>query len=147
MGAVAVTTRSALAIATGSLVVYFLQPTIGTGLVALAFLLSVPLGRPLAEKLAHDICPFDDATKAHPVLRTFLGNVSLLWAAVSGLNFTITLWLLLTQSPTTFVVAKSMLGPGLTLVFSVVALVWFRATMARAGVAVIWRGSGGLAAH
>ena len=50
LGAVTLTARCALAFATGSPFLYFLQPTLGTALVATAFLLSVPLGRPLAQR-------------------------------------------------------------------------------------------------
>lgn len=131
--------KTALALATGSLVVYFLQPTISTALVGFAFLISVPLKRPLAERLAHDICPFEDATRSHPALRAFLSNVSVLWAVASMVNFSITLWLLLTQSVTTFVLVKSVLGPAITVTFAAVAILWFRSRMARSGVSVIWR--------
>ncbi len=136
---VALTTRSVVALLTGSLFVYFLQPTAGTLLVGLAFLISVPLGRPLAERLAHDICPFEESTRSHPALRAFLANVSLLWAVASLMNFGITLWLLLTQSTTTFVLVKSVLGPTITVSFSIVAILWFRSRMARSGISVIWR--------
>jgi hypothetical protein len=136
---VALVAKSVTAIATGSLFVYFLQPTATTALVGLAFLISVPLGRPLAERLAHDLCPFDEATRAHPVLRQFFARVSLWWAVTSMINFAITLWLLLTQSPTTFVLVKSVLGPSTTVCTLVVAGFWFRAHMARAGTTVVYQ--------
>src|SRR5712692_3157936 len=43
LGLVTLTARTILTVATGSVFVYFLQPTLGTALVAGAFLLSVPL--------------------------------------------------------------------------------------------------------
>ena len=46
-----------MAAVTGSAVVYFLQPTLGTMMVAMAFLASVPLRRPLAAKVATDLVP------------------------------------------------------------------------------------------
>lgn len=141
LSTIGLTVRSVVALATGSLFLYFLQPTAGTALVGIAFLASVRFGRPLAERLAHDVCPFDEDTKRHPVLRKFLADVSLLFGLASAVNFAITLWLLLTQTTTTFVVAKSVLGPTITIAFSLVAVVWFRATMARAGIAVVWSAS------
>ena len=57
LAAVGVTVRAGLAAATHSAVVYFLQPTLGTLMVSMAFLASVPLGRPLAMKLARDMAP------------------------------------------------------------------------------------------
>lgn len=131
--------RSAIALATGSLFVYLFQPTAGTALVGLAFLVSVPLGRPLAERLAHDICPFDEASRSHPVLRSFLARVSLLWGGASLINFAVTLWLLLTQSVTTFVLAKALLGPAITILFAAGAIVWFRVFTARRDTRVIWQ--------
>lgn len=135
----ALVAKTAAAIATGSLFIYFLQPTAATALVGLAFLVSVPLGRPLAERLAHDVCPFDDATRSHPALRLFFARLSLWWALTSMINFSITLWLLLTQSPTTFILVKSVLGPSTTTVTMLVAAVWFRAHMARAGTRVVYQ--------
>ena len=58
LATVGLTARSILALVSGnSMFVYFLQPSLATALVGGAFLLSVPLGRPLAEKLARDFVP------------------------------------------------------------------------------------------
>jgi hypothetical protein len=138
LSAVGLTAKTILAVATGSLVVYFLQPTITTALVGAAFLVSVPLGRPLAEKLAKDFCPFDPDTAAHPELRGFFLRLSLLWAATSMANAAITLWLLITQSVTTFVLVKSFLGSASTALTLLVGAVWFRHRMHRAGVRVVF---------
>ena len=113
---------SRLVDASGNLLVYFMQPTITTALVGVAFLLSVPLGVPLAERLARDFCPLDPEFDGHPVLRRFFLRLSLLWAAASLVNATVTLWVLLTQTPTTFVVIKSFLGPLSTAMVFVVAV-------------------------
>src|SRR5581483_6355610 len=51
LGAMTLTARSILTFATGSTFVYFLQPTLGTAMVACAFLVSVPTGRPLVQRL------------------------------------------------------------------------------------------------
>ena len=133
----ALTARTIAALATGSLLVYFLQPTVATSMVGAAFLLSVPLGRPLAERLALDLCPFDDETRSHPVLQRFFRHLSLWWGFTSMINFAITLWLLLTQSATTFVLVKSVLGPATTTVTFAVAFFWFRSLMGRAGTKVV----------
>ena len=88
----------------------------------------------LAERLAHDFVPFDEKTAAHPELRRFFVRLSLLWAAASLLNALVTLWLLLTQSPTTFVLVKSFLGPGFTALTIASALLWFRWSLRNSGV-------------
>lgn len=130
--------RTVAALATGSVLIYFLQPTVATCLVGAAFLISVPLGRPLAERLALDICPLDDETRAHPALQRFFSHVSLWWAFTSMINFSITLWLLLSKSTTTFVLVKSVLGPVTTTITLTVAFFWFRSLMARTGTTVVF---------
>lgn len=130
--------RTVAAIATGSLLVYFLQPTVSTALVAIAFLVSVLVGRPLTQRLLHDICPVTDETSNHADLRRFLTHLSLWWAFTSAVNFTITLWLLLNESPTTFVLVKSVLGPVTTTVTLGIGFLWFRLLMARAGTRVVF---------
>ncbi len=130
--------RTVAALATGSLLIYFLQPTLATALVCLVFIGSVVVGRPLAERLVLDMCPVDDETLDHPTLRRFFSHASLWWGFTSAVNFAITLWLLLSHSPTTFVLVKSVLGPVTTTFTLGVAYVWFRSLMARCGTAVVF---------
>ena len=132
------TARTIAALATGSLLVYFLQPTVATALVGLAFVGSVALGRPLAERLVMDLCPMDDEARAHPTLQRFFSHASLWWGFTSAINFAITLWLLMSRSPTTFVVVKSFLGPLTTTFTLLVAYWWFRSLMARSGTQVVF---------
>jgi hypothetical protein len=139
LSAVALTARTIAAVATGSMVIYFLQPTITTVLVGVAFMVSVPLGNPLAQKLAYDLFPFDDATKAHPQVRQFFVRLSLIWAMTSLVNASITVWLLLTQSTTTFVLVKSVLGPSPAVVTISIAFIWFKFTIARTGTRLVWQ--------
>jgi hypothetical protein len=130
--------RTIVALITGSLFVYFLQPTLTTAVVGLAFLASVPLGAPLAQRLAFDLLPFDDATKRHPLVRSFFVRMSLLWAATSMVNALVTVWLLLGSSTTTFVMVKSVLGPATAAVTVGVMLVWLRIAVGRTGTRVVW---------
>jgi len=129
--------RSVLAIATGSAFVYFLQPTITTVLVGLSLAISVPLGAPLAEKLVHDFCPLDERTANHPELVKFFSRATLLWAFTSMINAAITIYLLMTQSITSFVLIKSFLGPTTTTITAAIGFIWFRRIMNRAGVRVV----------
>src|SRR5204863_2350539 len=57
LGTIGLTVRTALALVSGSIYLYFLQPTLCTVLVASAFLFSVRGKRSLAERLAHDFVP------------------------------------------------------------------------------------------
>jgi intracellular septation protein A len=143
VSAVALTARTTAALITGSMVVYFIQPTISTVLIGTAFLLSTFAGRPLAARLADDIVPLDDATKAHPLVRQFFLRLSLLWSLTSLVNALITLWLLFSQSTTTFMVVKSAMGPGFGLVMITASLMWFRYAAVRQQVRVEWARPGG----
>jgi hypothetical protein len=106
IGAVLVTARTFIALQTGSPFLYFLQPTLGTVLVAGLFLFSVPLGKPLAERLAADFCPLPASLLARPFMRTFFIRISLLWAAVFMTNAAISIYLLLNQSVGTYLLTK-----------------------------------------
>jgi hypothetical protein len=126
IGAVTLTARSVLAFATGSSVIYFLQPTVGTALVAVAFLLSVALGRPLAQRIAGDFCPIPPHVMADDrVRRCFLG-ISLLWALTCLVNASVAVWLQFTQSVGTFVVTKSLAQAVLTVVAVTISVLWFK---------------------
>jgi hypothetical protein len=136
LGAATLTARTAISLASGSTVVYFLQPSLGTALVATAFLLSVPLGRPLAGKLAADFCPLPDDVLANEHVRLFFRRISLLWAFAQASNATITIWLLLTQSLATFVVARMAVSWSVTITAIVISALWFRHSMAKHGIHV-----------
>ena len=121
------TARSVLALASGnSLFVYFLQPSLATALLGGAFLLSVPLGRPLAEKLAHDFVPLPAWFVTRPRVHKLFVRISLLWALVSLANAAGTIALLVNVPITTYLAAKTGLSASLTLGGIVVSSWWFR---------------------
>jgi intracellular septation protein A len=136
LGTATFTVRTLLAVLSHSTFIYFLQPTLGTAAIAGAFLLSVPLDRPLAGRLADDFCPLpaDIRTNAH--VRQFFRQISLLWAFIGAVNVTVTLWLLFTQSIGTYVVAKTAASSGLTVSAIIISTLWFRRSMARHGIVV-----------
>jgi intracellular septation protein A len=134
IGALTTTARLALALATDSVFLYFLQPTLGTALVGAAFLLSFAARRPLAARLAHDFCPLPDSFTGHPHVRRFFLNISLLWAAVFLANAALTWWLLLSQSIGFFVLAKPFVSFGLTGAGIVCSTLWFHRSMRSQGL-------------
>jgi hypothetical protein len=138
LSALALIARTIAALASGSMFVYFLQPTVTTVLVGIAFMASVARGNPLALRLACDVLPFDDATVSHPLVRQFFTRLSVLWAITSMVNASITIWLLLTQSTTTFVLVKSVLGPSTAAVTIALGMIWFRFTLTRSGTRLVW---------
>ena len=134
LGAIALTVRTATALITGSMFVYFLQPTIGTVITAMAFLLSVPAGRPLAERLAADFIPLPAALVSHPAAQRLFARISLLWAFVLTANAAITIVLLVTEPLTTFVVTRTLATLVLTGGAIVGSTVWFRRGLRRHGL-------------
>jgi len=136
LGAATLTARTVIALVSGSIVVYFLQPSLGTVLVATAFLVSVPLNRPLAGKLASDFCPLPDDMRTNAHVRRFFRQISLLWAFAHACNASITIWLLLHQSVATFVVARVVVSWSVTITAITLSALWFRRSMARHGIAV-----------
>lgn len=139
IGALTLTARTVLALLSGSVFVYFLQPSLGTALVATAFLLSVPFGRPLAQRLAHDFCPFSPEVFAHGHMKRFFEQISLLWAVAQFTNAALTIWLLVNHSVTTFVLASRLVSLSLTTTAIGLSVAWFHRSMARHGILVAWR--------
>src|SRR5260370_38499333 len=65
---VGTTFRLATVTWTRSPVIFFLQPVLGTVATALAFGLSVPLGRPLTAKLGADLVPLEEEAWTRPAV-------------------------------------------------------------------------------
>ena len=126
LGIVGLTARTALALATGSAFLYFLQPTLGTGLVATIFIGSTVLGRPLAMKLANDFMPLPESLLAHAGVRRFFHRISLLWAGVFLANAGISLWLLVSQSLATFLWTRTLASAVLTVGAVAISTMAFR---------------------
>jgi hypothetical protein len=135
------TVRTVLALATGSTFVYFLQPTLGTFLVAGLFLISARSAQPLAERLAHDFCPLPDALVGNGRVKRFFLQISLLWALVYAVNGALTLSLLLTSSLGTFLVLRTTASSALTVLAIAASYLWFRRSLRDEGVVLRWAGA------
>ena len=107
LAALGMTVRTVLSVSTQSVFFYFLQPTLGTVVVAGAFLLSVPAGRPLAARLAEDFLPMPDAFRDHPAVRRYFLRITVLWALVQLANAALGFWLLISQPVPVFLAAKT----------------------------------------
>lgn len=119
-----VTVRAVLAGATGSPVLFFLQPCLGVFCVSMGFLFTAPLRRPLIQRVATDLLPLPEHVLGHPRMRRFFVWQSVLWGGVQFLNASLSLWLLLSQSVQTYLVVRTSLvavllgGAGLVSVLS-----------------------------
>jgi intracellular septation protein A len=123
--------RLTIVLVTGSPFLYFLQPTIGTALVALTFLVSVVIGRPLARRFAGDFLALPgDVVRAPHAHRFFVRN-SMMWAVVGGLNAALTYLLLVVLSSSTFAITQTALQIVVTVTTVGVSVLWFRRSMSR----------------
>ncbi|MBW0009122.1 MAG: hypothetical protein JO063_03220, partial [Pseudonocardiales bacterium] len=86
--------RTAIGYATGSVFLYFLQPTLQNFLIAFVMLVTLGLRRPLIARLADDFCAFPLALTSNLRVQRFFRRVSLLWALVFLTNGAATLWVL-----------------------------------------------------
>jgi intracellular septation protein A len=136
LGLVLLAARTLIAYATGSAFVYFLQPTIGTFLVAMLFAGTAIARRPIIERLARDFCPLDVDLMAKPHVRRFFLRLSVLWCAVMTTNAALVLGLLLESSLKAFIIERTFVSYGLTVGGIVVSTAWFVSVMKRAGVTV-----------
>jgi hypothetical protein len=136
LGLALVSLRTAIAYATGSAFIYFVQPTAATFLVAVVFLVTAVAGRPFVQRLAHDFCPFDPELMKHDFLHRFFLRISLLWAAVLTTNAGFVMFLLLRTSLRAFVIERTVVSSVLTVGGVVVSVVWFVRAMRNHGIAV-----------
>jgi uncharacterized protein DUF3159 len=136
LGTVTLIARTTLALMTGSAFVYFLQPSLATAALALVFTSSVVMNRPLAAVLAHDFCPLPPDFVADPRVRRVFSQITLIWAATQITNAAVTLWLLLSQSTATFMLARTAMSFTLTPMAVCASTVLFLRAMRRHGIRV-----------
>jgi hypothetical protein len=118
--------RSAIAMLAGSTFVYFVQGSIGGFCLAVAWLVSVAIGRPLARRFAEDLTDLEPHTLDHPRVHHALRRISLFMGVVGLAHAALGLWLLLTLTAGTYVVVNAVLSiaiPGAAIALSVA---WFR---------------------
>jgi hypothetical protein len=134
VGALALTVRSLMSFLADSVFLYFLQPTLGTVVLAAAFLISVPAGSPLAARLTHDFMPMPAAFSAHPAIRRFFVRVSILWGGIQLANAAIGLWLLVSQPISVYLVTKTAATSLIMGIALLGCVVWFRRILTSHGL-------------
>ncbi|HLX88220.1 MAG TPA: VC0807 family protein [Acidimicrobiales bacterium] len=141
LGIVLVSLRTIVTFLSGSTFLYFIQPTAGTFLVGIIFLVTGVAGRPMVERLAYDFCPLDPELMKRSFLRKFFLRVSMLWAVVLTTNAAFVLMLLLRSSVQAFVVEKTVVSTVLTIGGIVLSVTWFVRAMRQHGIAVRFSGA------
>lgn len=99
--------RTVVALLTKSVLLYYLQPTLGTILVGIVFLLSAGSRRPFIQRLAQDFFPFSRELLERHGIKRFFTQISLLWAAVMLTNAGVVMALLVTTSLKAFVLERT----------------------------------------
>ncbi|MGH3797015.1 MAG: VC0807 family protein [Pseudonocardiaceae bacterium] len=117
--------RTAVGYATGSVFLYFLQPTVQNFLIAFVLLATIRLRQPLIARLADDFCAFPAVLTANPRVQRFFRRVSLLWALVFLTNGVATLWVLARATLGDFLVVTTAGSFTLVGIAALVSLVWF----------------------
>ncbi|HEX6151555.1 VC0807 family protein [Nocardioides sp.] len=130
LAAILLTGRTALSFVADSTWLYFLQPIISDGAVAVLFLLSLASARPMVARLAGDFYPMDHELAARPRIQRLFRRLTILWAVLGLAKATMTLWLLQSQSLETFVLAKSISMLAIN-VFAAFATIGLAALVAR----------------
>src|SRR5699024_940372 len=121
-----------------SAVAYFLQPTIATYLFGGAMLVTLPLDRPLIQRLANDFCPLPPHVVTSVPVRRFFQRLSLLWGGVLVANASVTLGLLLTIPAVRSVPIATAASVPLFALALVASWAWFRGSMRDGGFTVHW---------
>jgi hypothetical protein len=137
IGVLGFTARSLIALASGSVFVYFLQPSLATAALGAAFLFSIPFGRPLAERLARDFVPFPPGYLKRPVIRRVFMQITAIWALVMLVNAVSSLGLLVSEPLATYLAAKTGASVAVTLAGVVVSAWWFKRTIRRHNAAAV----------
>jgi hypothetical protein len=125
MGALGLTARTLVAFASGSVFLYFLQPTFTTVVIAGAFLFSLRTGRPMAERLAADFCPLDADVISLPVIKRVFARITLLWALLQFASAALTIGLLVSQPVGIYVASKTVASFAVVGFGVVLSTMWF----------------------
>jgi hypothetical protein len=114
LGALLFTTRTGVAMGFHSTFVYLLTPTINAFVLAVAFVGSALLRRPLTERFARDFVGLPPHVTALVKVQQVLRRLSLVWAMANVVNGAVALQLLVAKHYDAVMLARSVLTPVLT---------------------------------
>ncbi len=135
---VMLTLRTGISLATNNAFLYFLQPTLGNFAVAAMFLLSVRLGRPLARRLAADVCPLPAHVLDRTAIIKIFSRITVLWALVNIANGSTALWALLSSSLGGILLARTVGSFTIVAIAVYLSYTWFRRTLHGEGYTLRW---------
>ena len=121
--------RAVAGIVTNSSTVYF-APNIVTGfLTSLGMAVSVVIRRPLLGVMVNALWPMPPVVREDPGIRRTFARLTTMWAVYSAVSTSIQLWLLLSTSASTFLVARTIFNTATTLPLIAVTLRTLRRTV------------------
>ena len=123
LAVVGLTVRTIVGIVSGTFL-YFLQPVATTLALALVFLGSFCLGRPLIARMAADFCPLGPEVVGRPAVVKLFSGLTLLWAAVHLVSAGATFAMLVSLSTPTFVLLKTVVSLSITVSAVVCTVSW-----------------------
>jgi hypothetical protein len=114
LGAIGITVRTTVSIASGSSFLYFAQPILASVVMGCVFLISVVVGRPMVERLALEFWPLTPEMLARPAVARLLRGLTFLWAGVNLAIGATTLTLLLCLPMAAYVAVKQLASLAIT---------------------------------
>ena len=114
LGAIGITIKTTVSVASGSTFVYFAQPVLTSVVVGCVFLVSIAVGRPMVEAMALDFWPLTPEVLADPSVSSLLRRLTYLWAGVNFVIGAATLTLLLVLPLPMFVATKQAVAWAIT---------------------------------
>jgi intracellular septation protein A len=118
------TVRTLVGLVSGSTFAYFIQPIATTVALAVVFLGSVAIGRPVIARLAHDFCPIAPEVAGRPAVSRLFGKLTVLWAGVHVVTAAITFGMLVSMPVATFVAFKTVACLAVTVGAIVLTILW-----------------------
>jgi hypothetical protein len=118
------TIRTLIGLVSGSTFAYFVQPVATTVVLAVLFLGSVVVGRPVIARLADDFCPICPEVARRPGVVQLFTGLTILWAGVHVITALITFGMLVSLSVPMFVAFKTIASLGVTVAAIVITILW-----------------------
>jgi hypothetical protein len=116
------TVKTVVALSFHSTLIYYLQPAVGTAVVAAVFLASLSTARPVVAYLAADFYPMDDDLHGRPRVQRLFWRLTLLWAILLGAQATLSLALLPYVSVRFYAEMKTVMGPSAAILGAAVTI-------------------------
>jgi hypothetical protein len=136
--------RSSIALATSSAVVYVLQPAVGSSVMALLFVGSALVGRPVTVRLARDFVHLPAQLLRQRGVRRMFTQVALLWGGSRLIDAGMSVGFLVVGLQAGLL-SRAVLSPLLTVLTVVACTLWGRRALRREGVLVSFSSRGAIA--